>query len=83
MSSNDYAVQPAFYTVREEMPMRTIKLDSPERRCPCGALRESGMKRCRKCRSRSRWRRRKSTYRAHSYPIHADSRLTVKGGEKN
>lgn len=61
MNSKDNAPQPALYTMREEPPMRYIKLDSPERRCPCGALREIGMKRCRKCRSRSRWRRRKST----------------------
>ncbi len=31
-------------------------------RCPCGAALEHGMHRCRKCRARSRYRRRK-TYR--------------------
>lgn len=33
--------------------------------CPCGAALEHGMKRCRKCRARSRYRRRK-TYRTRS-----------------
>jgi hypothetical protein len=28
--------------------------------CPCGALLDHGKKRCRKCRARSRWRRRKA-----------------------
>jgi hypothetical protein len=83
MNSNDNAAQPAFYTVREELPMRTIKLDSPERHCPCGALRESGMKRCRKCRARSRWRRRKSTYKSSQLPDPCRFKATVKGGEKN
>jgi hypothetical protein len=32
--------------------------------CPCGAALEHGMKRCRKCRARSRYRRR----RAHRHP---------------
>ena len=63
MNSKDKA-QPAFYTVREELLMRPIKLDSPERCCLCGALRESGMKRCHKCRARSRWRRRKSIHKS-------------------
>jgi len=43
MNNNDDAAQPTFYTVPEKLPMRPIKLDSPERHCPCGALRESGM----------------------------------------
>lgn len=30
------------------------------RRCVCGALTEPTAKRCRKCRARARWRRRKS-----------------------
>jgi hypothetical protein len=33
---------------------------SKGRSCPCGALLEHGMRRCRKCRARSRWRRRKA-----------------------
>ena len=40
--------------------MRTITTQFSERRCECGALLERGMRRCRKCRARSRWRRRKS-----------------------
>jgi hypothetical protein len=72
MNSKDNILQPAIYTMREEPPMRSIKLDSPDRRCPCGALRENGIKRCRKCRSRSRWRRRKSMHKTHNYLIHAD-----------
>jgi hypothetical protein len=39
--------------------MRPIQIDSSERRCSCGASLENGMKRCRKCRARSRYRRRK------------------------
>jgi len=31
--------------------------------CPCGAALEHGMQRCRKCRARSRYRRRKSSRR--------------------
>jgi hypothetical protein len=30
------------------------------RRCLCGSLTEWGNRRCRKCRSRARWQRRKS-----------------------
>lgn len=42
--------------------MHHIRPGSPlGRRCPCGALPESGMKRCRKCRARSRWVRRKAS----------------------
>jgi hypothetical protein len=40
--------------------MRLIKTDFPERHCQCGALLESGMRRCRKCRARSRWYHHKS-----------------------
>jgi hypothetical protein len=40
--------------------MRTIQADFLEDRCPCGALLEDGMKRCRKCRARSRWYRHKA-----------------------
>jgi hypothetical protein len=40
--------------------MRTITIEFSQRRCQCGALLEYGMKQCRKCRARSRWRRRKS-----------------------
>ncbi|GII01773.1 hypothetical protein [Planobispora takensis] len=30
------------------------------RRCPCGALTDPGTDRCRKCRARARWHRRKA-----------------------
>ncbi|WP_329086869.1 hypothetical protein [Streptosporangium sp. NBC_01469] len=30
------------------------------RRCPCGALTDPGTGRCRKCRARARWHRRKA-----------------------
>ena len=40
--------------------MRLIKTDIPERHCQCGALLEPGMRRCRKCRARSRWHRHKA-----------------------
>jgi hypothetical protein len=33
---------------------------SDSRGCRCGALMEHGMRRCRKCRARSRWRRRRT-----------------------
>lgn len=36
-----------------------------DRKCPCGALLEHGMRRCRKCRARSRWRRHRA-YRPRS-----------------
>jgi hypothetical protein len=42
--------------------MRTLPLRLSGRKCPCGALVEHGNKRCRKCRSRARWRRRKSLH---------------------
>jgi hypothetical protein len=46
--------------------MQLIRKFLPDdRRCPCGALLEHGMRRCRKCRARSRWRRRKA-YRPQS-----------------
>lgn len=32
----------------------------PGRTCPCGAITEQAGRRCRKCRARSRWYRRKS-----------------------
>jgi hypothetical protein len=41
-------------------PLNAIPDDVPERHCPCGALLEKGTKRCRKCRARSRWYRRRS-----------------------
>jgi hypothetical protein len=40
--------------------MRLIKTDFPDRHCQCGALVEPGMRRCRKCRARSRWYRHKA-----------------------
>lgn len=41
--------------------MRLIHRSLPaDHYCPCGALLERGMRRCRKCRARSRWRRRKA-----------------------
>jgi len=45
--------------------MPAIHSGSPwrRRRCPCGALPENGMRRCRKCRARSRWYRRKALRR--------------------
>jgi hypothetical protein len=44
--------------------MPTLQHYLPENRCcPCGALLDHGKRRCRKCRARSRWRRRKA-YRA-------------------
>jgi len=48
--------------------MRTITIAVPERHCPCGALLEYGMTRCRKCRARSRWYRHKSRRRWHASP---------------
>jgi hypothetical protein len=43
--------------------MRTKQADFLEDRCPCGALLDHGMKRCRKCRARSRWYRHKACRR--------------------
>jgi hypothetical protein len=44
------------------MTMRTALLSLTGRKCPCGALIEHSDKRCRKCRARARWRRRKSIH---------------------
>jgi len=42
-------------------PMPVIRTDLPrDRHCPCGALLDHGKDRCRKCRARSRWQRRKA-----------------------
>jgi hypothetical protein len=38
---------------------------SGENCCPCGAVVERGMRRCRKCRARSRWRFRQAHGQAH------------------
>jgi hypothetical protein len=43
----------------------TQKFLTGDRRCPCGALLERGMRRCRKCRARSRWRFRQAQQQAH------------------
>lgn len=40
--------------------MRNAPLSLFGRTCPCGALIEHGNKKCRKCRARARWHRRKS-----------------------
>jgi hypothetical protein len=40
--------------------MPRIALEKRELRCPCGAQRDITGTRCRKCRARSRWYRRKT-----------------------
>jgi ribosomal protein L40E len=39
--------------------MRQKRVVFHECHCPCGALREANASRCRKCRNRTRWLRRK------------------------
>ena len=41
--------------------MRPIQIVFSDDRCSCGALLESNARRCRKCRNRARWLRRKSS----------------------
>lgn len=42
--------------------MRNLPPSLFGRSCPCGARIEPGNKRCRKCRARARWYRRKSLH---------------------
>ena len=57
--SQEISVQ---YDDARSQSVRTIQAGFREDRCPCGALIEQGAKRCRKCRARTRWYRRKSRH---------------------
>jgi hypothetical protein len=62
--------------------MRAMQAGFIEDRCPCGVLLEDGMKRCRKCRARSRWYRHKARRRR---PLNARRRGagTAPGGRRD
>lgn len=47
--------------------MRNRPVNPDGRRCECGALTENGSPVCRKCRSRTRWQRRKGHKRMHNH----------------
>ncbi len=60
--------------------MSTLQNCLPEDRCcPCGALLDYGKRRCRKCRARSRWHRRKA-YRARPVSPRRHGGRRLRGG---
>ena len=50
-----------------------------ERRCPCGAIPDTGRRQCGKCRARSRWHRRKAQRTRPVTPRRRHARVTHDG----